>query len=170
MLQAGVEGEQGGFGLGGEGFVAVWQVAAVEDGKVDAVWDVVGEVLVGGVYELDLLVGVVLFEALAGGFEGGALDVEGVNFSCWTNDLGEFEGVVAVACGGVDGGAACGQKTWPESVGEGEDVVELALGHGVWFFGGFRWPWVVGLCGSSGYLKCGKKVVVVLRAIGGGWV
>lgn len=75
---------------------------------------------------------------------------------------------MAVACGGVKGGAACGQEAWPESVGEGEDVVELAWGHGVWL-GGLQVALVVGLCASSGYLKCGEKVVVaVWRAIGGG--
>jgi hypothetical protein len=63
---------------------------------------VVGEVGVGLLDEVDAVEEAGVFDAGAGGLDGGGLDVEGEDFSVRSGELGEVEGVVAIACGGVD--------------------------------------------------------------------
>ena len=96
------------------------KVAEIEDdGFHGSGGGVVGEVGVGFLDEGDLGEEVSFFEVVAGGFDGGGLDVEGDDFPEGADMVGEECGVVAIAGGGIDDEVAGGNFTLEEGVEEG---------------------------------------------------
>ena len=86
-------------------FVTSWKVTEIEHNDGNFVMGFPGddsfEVSVVGVNQFDIgLVGGI--ESDRGAIEGRLLDVEGVDRSTWTNQVGQKQGVVTIARGGID--------------------------------------------------------------------